>query len=125
MRPPPTTRAGSRDPPGATLSAAGVNFSIYSPRATCVELLLYESADSPRPWAVIPLDPESNRTHLSWHVFVEGLGPGTHYGWRLDGPAGDGGGFNSRKELLDPRARGVTDALWKRDRAADPGESRK
>jgi len=125
VRPPPRTRDGSRHPPGATLTAEGVNFAISSTRATRVELLLYEAADSPQPFAVIPLDPETNCTHLSWHVFVEGVGPGTHYSWRVDGPTDEGVGacFNPRKELLDPRARGVTDSLWSRSRAADPGDS--
>ncbi|HWX69298.1 MAG TPA: glycogen debranching protein GlgX [Steroidobacteraceae bacterium] len=125
MRPPLPTRDGSRHPPGAMLSADGVNFSIFSPRATRVELLLYEAADSTRPFEVIALDPERNRTHLSWHVFVEGLAPGTHYSWRLDGSADKGAGgacFNPRKELLDPRAHGVTDAVWNRRRAADPAD---
>ena len=27
-----------------------------------------------------------NRTYYSWHVYVEGLPPGIHYSWRLDGP---------------------------------------
>jgi isoamylase len=125
VRPPLTTRDGSRHPPGPTLTAEGVNFSIFSPRATRVELLLYEAADSPQPFEIIALDPENNRTHLSWHVFVEGLPAGTHYCWRADGPAGNadaGQCFNPRKELLDPRARGVTDLVWNRRRAADPAD---
>jgi glycogen operon protein len=125
VRPPLATRDGSRHPAGPTLTAEGVNFSIFSPRATRVELLLYEAADSPEPFEIIALDPESNRTHLSWHVFVEGLAPGTHYCWRVDGPAGGadaGQCFNPRKELLDPRARGATDAMWDRRRASDPAD---
>ena len=120
------TRDGSRYPPGATLGADGVNFSIFSPQATSAELLLYEAADSPRPFQVVVLDPDSNRTHMMWHVFVEGLAPGAHYTWRLEGPgdtAVSGHRFNPRKELLDPWARGVTDALWDRKRAADPGDA--
>ena len=107
MRAPLPTRDGRRDPPGATLAADGVNFSIFSPEATCVELLLYEAADSPRPFQVVRLDPERNRTHLMWHVFVQGFGPGAHYGWRMDGPtdtALTGRRFNPRKELSDPWA---------------------
>jgi isoamylase len=126
VRLPLPTRDGSRYPPGATLTTDGVNFSIFSPNATRVELLLYEAADSPTPFGVIVLDPERNRTHLSWHVFVEGLVPGMHYSWRLDGSSDRGAGgacFNPRKELLDPRARGVTDTVWNRRRAADPADS--
>jgi isoamylase len=123
---PLATRPGNRTPPGATLAADGVNFSIFSRCATGVELLLYESADSPQPFQVIVLDPETNHTHLMWHVFVEGLTLGAHYTWRMDGPAdteSTGRNFNARKELLDPWARGVSDALWNRKRASDPTDA--
>jgi glycogen operon protein len=126
VRTPLATRPGGRSPPGATLTREGVNFSIFSRDATRVELLLYESADAPHPFQVIALDPEGNHTHMMWHVFVEGLGPGVHYTWRMDGPsdtAATGRCFNPRKELLDPWARGVTDALWDRRRAADPADT--
>ena len=126
MRPPLPTRAGNRHPPGATLAPDGVNFSVFSRHATRVELLLYEAADSPRPFQLIALDPAVNRTHMMWHVFVEGLAPGAHYTWRVDGPtdtAATGRYFNPRKELVDPWARGVTDVLWNRGRAADPEDA--
>ena len=119
-------REGRRFPPGATLGTDGVNFSIFSPAATWVELLLYEAAESPRPFQVIALDPEKNRTNLMWHVFVEGLAPGAHYSWRMDGPADTaltGRRFNVRKELSDPWAREVSDTLWDRKRAADPADA--
>jgi len=126
VRTPLPTRDGRRDPPGATLEADGVNFSIFSPEATWVELLLYEAADSPRPFQVVRLDPDRNRTNLMWHVFVEGFAPGAHYAWRMDGPtdtALSGRRFNPRKELSDPWAREVSDALWDRRRAADPDDA--
>ena len=113
-------REGSRYPPGTTLAPGGVNFSLFSPHATRVELLLYEAADSPQPFQIIALDAETNRTHMTWHVFVEGLTAGAHYTWRMDGPAdtaATGRCFNPRKELVDPWARGVTDILWDRKRA--------
>ena len=81
------TRAGARFPPGATIVAGGVNFSLFSRHATGVELLLYEAADSPRPFQIIALDPDLNRSYFTWHVFVEGLAAGAHYAWRVDGPA--------------------------------------
>jgi len=119
------TRTGARLPPGATVTAEGVNFSLLSPHATAVELLLYESADSPQAFQVVALDPDRNCTHLVWHVLVEGLAPGVHYAWRVDGPAdtaASGLRFNPRKQLLDPWARAVTDALWSRARASDPAD---
>jgi len=114
-----------RFPPGATPAPDGVNFAIFSPHATRVELLLYDAADSPQPFQVVTLDPDKHRSYLEWHVFVEGLWPGAHYAWRIDGPtetAATGMRFNPRKELLDPWARGVCDAFWDRSRASDPLE---
>ena len=122
-RAPYATHPGERLPPGATPGAEGVNFSLLSPSATAVELLLYESADSPQPLQVVTLDPDRNHTHLVWHVFVVGVAPGVHYAWRVTGPddtATTGRRFNPRKLLLDPWGRGVGDAGWSRARAADP-----
>ena len=116
--------AGSRYPPGATCDAGGANFSLFSRYATDVELLLYERADSPEPFQVIVLDPEVNRTFFFWHVYVEGLRPGVHYTWRVDGPddtVATGFRFDRGKELLDPWARGVTSRVWDRARASEPG----
>ena len=104
----------------------GVNFCVFGRHATRVELLLYAEADSPEPFQVIALAPEENRTFFFWHVFVEGLPPGLSYTWRADGPTDTqhtGQRFNPRKELLDPWARAVTDALWDRRRAADPNDA--
>ena len=56
-----STRAGTRFPPGASATAQGVNFSVFSKSASRVELLLYDAADSPKPLQVISLDPDTNR----------------------------------------------------------------
>jgi isoamylase len=114
------TKPGSRYPGGATVDAGGVNFAVFSRNATSMELLLYESVDSPEPFQVIPLDPENNRTFFSWHVYVEGLTAGVHYTWRVDGPDDTkrtGRRFDRTRELLDPWAGAVTDRLWNRDLA--------
>lgn len=111
------TRPGHRYPPGVTLDAGGVNFSVFSQHATSVELLLYHEANSPEPFQVISLDPEINRTFFFWHVYVEGLPAGIQYTWRVDGPGKTrltGFRFNRNYELLDPWARAVTDELWER-----------
>jgi glycogen operon protein len=120
------TRPGSRFPPGPTPSPDGVNFCVFSRHATRVELLLYAATDSSEPFQVITLTPERNRTFFFWHVFVEGLPPRMCYTWRTDGPTDTqhtGRCFNARKELLDPRARAVTDAVWDRRRATDPQDA--
>jgi isoamylase len=117
------TSVGSRFPPGATLTAEGVNFCIFSRHANTVELLLYAQADSASPYQVVTLDPEHNRSFFFWHVFIKGVPEGTYYTWRVDGPndtAQTGRRFNPHKELLDPWARAVSDAMWDRRRATDP-----
>src|SRR5512139_26397 len=113
--PPHATLPGSRFPPGASATAEGVNFCIFSRHATRAELLLYADADALAPFQTIELDPEHNRSFFFWHVFVEGLPAGMHYTWRMDGPcdtAASGRRFYPDRELLDPWARAVSDALW-------------
>jgi glycogen operon protein len=117
---------GSRYPLGSRVTVQGVNFSIISRHATRVELRLYADHDSPQPFQVIELDPETNRTYFVWHVFVEELPPGVFYTWRMDGPGNTsetGLRFDGAQDLLDPWARAVTDTGWNR-RANILGESR-
>ena len=120
------TQPGRPYPFGATFDSRGTNFSVWGRFATRVELLLYERSDSPTPFQVIELDLEVNNTFYAWHVYVERLGPGTVYGWRMDGP-GDtwstGFRFDKEKVLLDPWARAVTHELWDRRRACLPGDN--
>jgi isoamylase len=121
-----STKPGHRFPFGATPDPKGTNFSVWGRFATRVELLLYERSDSIAPFQVIQLDPELNRTFYAWHVYVEGLPPGTFYAWRMDGP-GDtrftGFRFDKEKVLLDPWALAVTHDLWERERASQPGDN--
>ena len=122
--PPYRTLPGRRYPPGATVEDDGVNFSVYSRHAIGAELLLYESAASPEPFQVIPLDPEENHTFFSWHVLVVDLPPGTHYTWRMDGPMdpkGHGWRFDPTIELVDPWARAVNMCGWDRWRRQGEG----
>lgn len=122
-----TTRPGFRYPPGTVISPDGVNFSVFSRHATGVFLHLYEREDSTEPIQVIRLDPEENRTFFFWHVFVEGLRPGTLYAWRASGPENteeNGYGFDPGKDLLDPWARAVSTRLWDREKARSPGDNR-
>lgn len=121
-----STQPGRRFPFGTTFDSKGTNFSVWGRFATRVELLLYERSDSADPFQVILLDPKVNRTFYAWHVYVEGLSPGTFYGWRMEGP-GDtrstGHRFDKEKVLLDPWARAVTCELWDRRRACMPGDN--
>ncbi|HEU4616792.1 MAG TPA: glycogen debranching protein GlgX [Gammaproteobacteria bacterium] len=119
------TRPGSRFPSGAMPLSDGVNFSIFSRHATRVELLLYATPESEKPFQIVELEPDVNRTFFFWHVFVEGLPLGTCYTWRMQGPtdiAESGRCFYPRKELVDPWAHAVSDARWSRGCAADPDD---
>lgn len=113
---------GRRLPPGATPEEGGVNFSVFSRRATSMALLIYDGPTHRRPARRILLDPERNRTFFFWHVFVKDAGPGLYYAWQADGPRTAGDGFDPRRPLVDPWARSVSDALWNRQRVLeDPG----
>ena len=118
-------RSGWRLPPGATATAEGVNFSVFSRHASAVSLVLYRNEATTRPLQVIPLDPAIHRTHFFWHVFVEGARPGLYYAWRAQGPGNTeqtGFRFDPRRLLLDPWARAVSDVLWERESAiSKPG----
>ena len=97
-----TIKEGSPLPLGATWDGNGTNFSLFSENATRVELCLFDN-EGARETDRIPL-PEY--TDGIWHVYVEGLGPDTVYGYRVDGPyqPSDGHRFNKNKLLLDPYA---------------------
>jgi isoamylase len=117
---------GSAHPLGATPDAEGVNFSVFADRATSIELLLFDDHDDPEPILTIELDPNTNKTFHFWHVYVRGLRPGMHYAYRVDGPNdvyGNGDHYNRNKVLLDPYARGNTDALWNRGDACGPDDN--
>lgn len=117
--------AGSASPLGATPGAAGVNFSLFSQRATRVELLLFDSPLAPQPSQVIDLHPASNRTFYYWHVHVEGIGHGQVYGYRVHGPhdPAQGHRFDSEKMLVDPYARAISTQLYDRGAACLPGDN--
>jgi isoamylase len=93
-------------PLGATWDGEGVNFSIYSERATEVELCLFDDAEATT---------ESERLRLRevtahiWHGYVPGLRPGQLYGYRILGPyrPEEGLRFNPFKLLIDPNAKAI------------------
>jgi isoamylase len=70
---------GHPHPLGAVPDAQGVNFAVFSQRATAVELLLFDEHDDHKPAWVIPLDPTIHQTFHFWHIYVRGLKPGAHY----------------------------------------------
>ncbi|MCC7256886.1 MAG: glycogen debranching protein GlgX [Gammaproteobacteria bacterium] len=117
---------GEPFPAGASVGSGGVNFAVFSRRATAMALVLYADATAHEPLQVIDLDPVHNRTFFFWHVHVEGARPGLWYAWRVDGPHDtqySGSRHDPKRELLDPWARTVTDALWNRADASRHGST--
>lgn len=98
-------QAGRPWPLGADCGAAGVNFAVWAPDATAVELCLFDAAGTV----------EEARLHLPactngvWHGLLPGGGAGLVYGLRAHGPWAprQGHRFNPAKLLLDPWAREV------------------
>ena len=102
-------QAGASAPLGASVTADGVNFSVFSKRATGIDLLLFEHVDDEKPASVIHVHPASNRTYHYWHVFAPALKAGQIYGYRVYGPFEPSKGFrfDATKVLLDPYGRAV------------------
>lgn len=113
-------RIGHPWPLGASVTPAGVNFSVAAPQATRIELLLFRDGKAREPQRVIELDGR-HRSGDHWHVEVPGIGIGCCYGYRVFGPLLPGShGFNPSKVLLDPCARAI--AGWENyDRAQAVG----
>jgi isoamylase len=117
---------GRPAPLGAQVEAGAVNFAVYSPQATAMELVLFAEPAAPAPALVVALDPTRNRTGPYWHVAVPGIGHGQAYGWRATGPRDPARGllFDGDKLLLDPSARAVTGHLiYDRRAAAAAGDN--
>lgn len=100
----------------------GVNFCVFCRYASHMDLLLFASVESIEPFQVVTLMPEENRTFYYWHVFIEALPVHCCYTWRAHGAHGlpqMDDEAASRKQLLDPNARAVSDRFHDRRQAAD------
>ncbi len=104
-----TCSAGTDHPQGATFDGAGVNFSLFSAHATRVEVCFFDNEGNVE---IERLD-LPDYTDEMWNGYVEGVGPGTVYGFRVHGPYEPEAGyrFNPNKLLLDPYARAHVGAL--------------
>src|SRR5690349_5592998 len=119
------SHTGQASPLGATICPGGVNFSVFSCRASRVELLLFDCADALQPTEVIGLDPRPHRTYHYWHVFVPGIRAGQIYAYRAFGPFDPAHGlrFDPSKVLLDPYGRAVgVPAAYSRQEASRCGQ---
>ena len=105
----PDRTAGQSSPLGATVTEAGVNFSLFSRTAAGVDLLFFDREDDATPSRVISLDPVVHRAYHYWYVFAPNVQPGQIYAYRVSGPADPASGlcFDPTKVLLDPYGREV------------------
>jgi len=102
-------RAGQPSPLGAVWDGKGVNFALFSAHATKVELCLFDAQGGAETGRIeLP-----EYTDQVFHGWVEGLGPGQVYGYRVHGAYEPQAGhrFNPNKLLLDPYARAHAGAL--------------
>jgi glycogen operon protein len=100
-------------PLGVSSSANGLNFALLCRHGTKVWLVILPIEGSDEPIAEFVLDARMNRTGDHWHIHVEGLGTHFRYGWRVDGPTGNGNRFNPTRILLDPAATMLSEgAVW-------------
>lgn len=97
-------------PLGAMWDGNGVNFALYADNATGVDLCLFESTADEAEFKKIKF---TERTHHIWHAYVEGVGPGQLYGYRVHGPyePTQGHRFNASKLLIDPYAKAIAGTI--------------
>jgi glycogen operon protein len=102
-------RSGVPFPLGASVRGRGVNFAIFSRHAIGVRLDLFNQVDDAMPSRSIILSASRNKTGDIWHVWLEGIGPGQLYGFRLAGPYAphEGHRFNPNKLVVDPYASAI------------------
>ncbi len=94
-------------PLGACRIGSGVNFVLICRHATSVRLVLSESCSN-EILTEIPLGPKFFRTGDHWHVRVEGLPDEFCYGYRVDGPRGNGHRYDPSIILIDPASRALS-----------------
>ena len=103
-------KPGRPFPQGSTWDGNGVNFSLFSENAERVELCLLDEDGRERRLDI------RDRTAFQWHVYVDGIGPGQRYGYRVYGPHAPEQGlrFNPFKLLIDPYAKAIDGGVdWK------------
>jgi len=105
----------------------GFNFALFSRHAERIELLLFEDAESPAPFATVEFDPARHRTGDVWHALVEGVRFGQAYAYRVHGRFATEAGlrFDAGKLLLDPYALAVGGThYWDFGRLAQPSDGK-
>ena len=96
---------GKPYPLGATPTAQGTNFALYSENATAVSVCFFDEDGK-------QVDCVSLKecTAFVWHGLVRDVKPGQKYGYRVDGPWEPEKGlrFNAAKLLVDPYALAIS-----------------
>jgi len=115
------TLRGRPLPLGVSSATDGLNFAILCRHGTAVWLVIHPlEEDQHTPIDEIRLHPRFNRTGDHWHVAVMGLPPGFRYGWRVDGPTGNGHRYDPNQVLLDPASPMLSEgAVWGRPQEPD------
>ncbi len=98
---------GQPYPLDANFDGRGTNFSIFSEVAERVELCLFEEDGRE---TKINLE---ERDGCNWHVYLNGVGPGQQYGYRIHGPWNPKEGLRCcpNKLLVDPNCKAVSGAI--------------
>jgi isoamylase len=96
---------GQHFPLGAHWDGEGTNFALFAANAQGVDLVLCNADGSAR-----EVHPLQDRTDLTWHGYLPGVGPGTLYGYRVHGVYDPRSGkrYNDLKLLVDPYARALS-----------------
>ncbi len=102
MKPMLVPNGGSITHLGAMLTEVGVNFAVYSESATKIWVSIYDEQDQ----ETDRFELDVHQDHI-WAGLVSGLGAGTRYGLRADGPYDPDQGyfFDPMKLLVDPYAK--------------------
>ena len=102
MKPTLIPRGGSATHLGATVTAEGVNFAVYSETASAIFVSVYDDMDNEI--GRFELDGHDDNIH---HGAIAGIGVGAKYGIRADGPYDPDQGyhFDPNKLLVDPYAK--------------------
>lgn len=102
LKPELVSAGGSPEVLGATVTAEGVNFAVYSETASALFVSLYDETDTEI--GRFELDGHDDNIHYG---LIAGTGAGTKYGLRADGPYDPAQGlhFDPNKLLVDPYAK--------------------
>jgi isoamylase len=99
----PLVMPGDPYPLGAVWDGVGTNVSVFSSVADNVQVCLFQPDGTEDRLDLPEID------GFCWHGYIEGMGPGQRYGFRVDGPYDPERGLrcNPNKLLLDPYAKAV------------------